>query len=140
MTADPASQAEAHPLGTTWAYRARSKDSLVEILVLKHGTKRPARVLVRFVDPSFEGREEWVPPSRLKVPWVDVDAFRAEEARWDAVVSLSRDGDTTETDAAHRVFDLLFQRTWPNCTGGITTWRSRTCSSSRRSRACQWRT
>lgn len=107
MIAAPVSHAEAFPPGTTWAYRARSKDPLVEVLVVKHGTKRPARVLVRFIDPSFEGREDWVPPARLKAPWADVEAFRAEEARWDAVLSLSPDGDTTETDAAQRVFDLL---------------------------------
>ena len=29
--------------------------------------QRPARLLLRFVDDRFEGRQEWVPPSRLKV-------------------------------------------------------------------------
>jgi hypothetical protein len=55
----------------------------------------------------MEGREEWVPPARLKVAWADVDAFRAHEAQWDAVTDLSPRGDTPETEAVHRVFELL---------------------------------
>jgi hypothetical protein len=55
--------------GERWAYRARQVDELVEVRVLRLGTQKPARVLVRFVDDAFEGREEWVPPARLKVPW-----------------------------------------------------------------------
>ena len=49
-----------------WAYRARQVDEFVEVSVVRLGTQRPARVLVRFVDDAFEGREEWVPPARLK--------------------------------------------------------------------------
>jgi len=60
-----------------WAYRARSVDDITPVKVLRHGTKKPARVLVQFEDPSMEGNEEWVPPARLKVPWEDADAYRA---------------------------------------------------------------
>jgi len=59
--------------GQSWAYRARRVDDFVEVVVLRMGTQKPARVLVRFVDDRFEGREEWVPPARLKVPWSEVD-------------------------------------------------------------------
>ncbi len=44
----------------------------------------------------MEEREEWVPPARLKVAWADVDAFRAREAQWDAVLDLSLRGDTAK--------------------------------------------
>jgi hypothetical protein len=44
-------------------YRARQIEDVVEVEVLKIGTQRPARVLVRFVDERFEGRQEWVPPA-----------------------------------------------------------------------------
>jgi hypothetical protein len=71
--------------GQAWAYRARQVDDVVEVEVLKFGTKRPARVLVRFVEERFEGRQEWVPPARLKVPWAAVDNFRQREARWDRI-------------------------------------------------------
>lgn len=47
-------------VGERWAYRARGVDPLVEVEVLKLGTNRPARVRVRFVDETFEGREDWV--------------------------------------------------------------------------------
>lgn len=72
-------------IGQRWGYRARGADPLVEVEVLKLGTQKPARALVRFVDESFEGREEWVPPARLKVAWDGAPEFEAREARWDAV-------------------------------------------------------
>ena len=60
-------------------------DPLVEVEVKRLGTQKPARVLVLFVGDEAEGREDWVPPARLKVPWGEVDEFIAREARWDAV-------------------------------------------------------
>jgi hypothetical protein len=51
-------------LAESWAYRARQVDDVVAVEVMKLGTQRPARVLVRFVDERFEGRQEWVPPAR----------------------------------------------------------------------------
>jgi hypothetical protein len=62
--------------GESWAYRARSVDDLVEVVVVRLGSQRPARILVRFVVDHFEGRQEWVPPSRLKVRWEAADEFR----------------------------------------------------------------
>ena len=73
----------------SWAYRARSMDELVEVRILRIGTNRPARVLVRFVAEVFEGREEWVPPGRLKVLWSAVEEFLANERRWAAVTDVS---------------------------------------------------
>lgn len=71
--------------GDHWAYRARGIDPLVEVEVKRLGTQKPARVLVHFVGDDAEGREEWVPPARLKVPWHEVEEFRAREARWAGV-------------------------------------------------------
>jgi hypothetical protein len=65
--------------GESWAYRARQE---------ARNAARPARVLVRFVDERFEGRQEWVPPARLKVPWAAVGVFREREARWDRIDKL----------------------------------------------------
>lgn len=72
-------------VGEHWGYRARGIVPLVEVEVHRIGTQKPARVLVRFVSSDFEGREEWVPPVRLKVPWAEAPAFAEREARWDAV-------------------------------------------------------
>lgn len=94
-------------IGEVYGYRARSIDDLVPVKVLKEGAKKPARVLVRFEDPAMEGREEWVPPARLKVYWSDVDDFRAEEARWNAVEALSPHQDSAEVYAAEQVCELL---------------------------------
>jgi hypothetical protein len=93
-------------IGEVWAYRARSLDPLVGVEVLRHGTKKPARALVRFVDIEFEGRQEWVPPGRLKVLWSEVAEFIADEARWEAVTAESP-RDTPEASAAWLVFDLV---------------------------------
>lgn len=49
--------------GQRWGYRARSIDRLVEVEVLRVGTRRPLRVLIRLVDDEQEGREEWVLPA-----------------------------------------------------------------------------
>ncbi|BAS11745.1 hypothetical protein AHiyo8_00480 [Arthrobacter sp. Hiyo8] len=49
--------------GESWAYRGRGVDPLVEVRVVRQGTQKPARVLVRFVSDEFEGKEEWVPPA-----------------------------------------------------------------------------
>jgi hypothetical protein len=94
-------------VGEAWAYRARQADPLVEVSVVRVGVQRPARVLVRFVDPSLEGREEWVPPARLKVSWSDVVAYEARESRWTAVRELSPTGDTAEECAVTVVFEQV---------------------------------
>ncbi|MFZ2624720.1 MAG: hypothetical protein WAX29_05695 [Propionibacterium sp.] len=57
-------------IGEHWGYRKRGTDPLVEVEILKIGTQKPARTLVGFVAEKFEGRQEWIPPSRLKVLWV----------------------------------------------------------------------
>jgi len=95
--------------GERWAYRARQQDPLVEVVVRKLGSGKPARVLVGFVAEHFEGREEWVPPSRLKTPWTDVVAFTAREQRWNAVAAASDVEEPVEF-ALSTVFDQLIDR------------------------------
>jgi hypothetical protein len=93
-------------VGEIWGYRARQQDPLVRVEVLKIGTKRPARVQVRFMDEQFEGPEEWVPPARLKVLWDGAEQWLAAERRWLAVVDASASAcRTVEHGAAQRVFD-----------------------------------
>ncbi len=92
--------------GERWAYRARRIDDLVEIEVIKLGTQKPARVQVRFVDERFEGRQEWVPPARLKVRWSGVEAFRHREGLWDRIDELGI-GDDPKYWAADEVFRAL---------------------------------
>ena len=109
--------------GEAWAYRARQADPLVEVVVMKIGSRRPIRVLVRFVDPSFEGLEEWVPPARLKVPWAEVEAFEAKERRWAAVLALFGEDNEREADAAGIVFERLIPeevaRVWDYHADGV---------------------
>ena len=93
--------------GEPWAYRARQVDPLVEVVVVRLGMQKPARLLVRFVADEFEGREEWVPPARLKVPWSGVEEFRAREERWDRIYAGGPGRDDPREDAAGEVFELL---------------------------------
>lgn len=93
-------------LGQRWAYRARRIDDLVEVEVVKLGTQKPARVQVRFVEERFEGRQEWVPPARLKVHWSGVETFQHREALWDRMDELGI-GDDPHYWAAEEVFQAL---------------------------------
>jgi hypothetical protein len=109
----------------SWAYRARSIDELVEVRILRIGTNRPPRVLVRFVAEVFEGREEWVPPGRLKVLWSGVKEFLANERRWAAVTDVSPVSESGEYYATSYVFDTLIDDSLADVgyrnTGGVTT-------------------
>ena len=93
--------------GELWAYRARGQDPLVQVAVVRLGVKKPQRVLVRFVDDEFEGRQDWVPPDRLKVPWSGIEEYAARERRWDEVLQPSLGVSLTEELAASSIFDLL---------------------------------
>jgi hypothetical protein len=94
--------------GEEWAYRARATDQVVLVRVVRIGTARPPRVLVHFGDDRFEGREEWVPPNRLKVLWAGVAAWQAREDRWEAVRDASYQVyDTPEYWAVDMIFDAL---------------------------------
>lgn len=91
-----------------WGYRARAVDPLVEVRVVKTGTQRPTRVLVEFIEASFEGKQEWVPPARLKVEWACVEEFSAREQRWRAVaVDSPGRWDTPVLRAASTIFEIL---------------------------------
>lgn len=108
MTDGAVGTARREPLvGEEWAYRARSMDPLVQVVVLRIGVKTPKRVLIRFVDDEFEGQQDWVPPARLKVLWREVVAFMDREARWAGVLAASPAHDSPEEAAVSVVFDVL---------------------------------
>ncbi|RFA10384.1 hypothetical protein B7R54_15105 [Subtercola boreus] len=95
-------------VGERWVY-FDSKRGAVEVIVHTLGRRLPERVKVEFVTDEFEGQTEWIPPTRLKVPWDQADTFepasiprreygsgsvyRDGQGRWNAVVSIrSSDG------------------------------------------------
>lgn len=90
-------------VGQVWAYRARQTDDVAQVEVLKFGTQRPARVLVRFVD-DYEGRQEWVPPARLKVLWESVDTSRKREAEWGLDIFQKGSGSQFDIGARRQEF------------------------------------
>ncbi|GAA4027113.1 hypothetical protein GCM10022232_86080 [Streptomyces plumbiresistens] len=92
-------------VGERWAYRAAPHHGPVaEVEVLKMGTQRPVRVEVLFVAEEAEGRQEWVPPARLRVAWQDKDAWLAREEQWSELTRDSPDDD----DIAFRAVIILF--------------------------------
>jgi hypothetical protein len=96
-------------VGSRWAYRAGSQDELVEIAVLRLGAKKPARLLVRWIADEFEGHQNWVPPSRLKIQWERVDDLRAWETRWAAVQEPAWETPELVRDAIDYVVELLVE-------------------------------
>jgi hypothetical protein len=94
-------------IGEHWAYRARQQDPLVEVSVLRLGSKAPARVVVRWVADEFEGMQDWVPRARLKANWAGVDEFRARERRWDGVLAESEEWPEAMFSAVSLAFQLL---------------------------------
>jgi len=102
-----------HPtpqVGESWAYRARTVDSLVEVRVVRIGVRKPARVLVRFVDDIFEGLQDWVRPARLKVLWPQAGEYLAREQRWQTVIDSSPMAGTAGDYASSYVFGELIDR------------------------------
>lgn len=91
--------------GESWAYRARGVDPLVEVRVVRQGAQKPARVLVRFVADEFEGKEEWVPPARLKVLWSQAAEFQAREERWARMCAVGPGQEDPRDYAASEIFD-----------------------------------
>ncbi|WP_375502608.1 hypothetical protein [uncultured Jatrophihabitans sp.] len=94
-------------VGESWAYRASASDPLVEVGITRIGVRTPARVLIRFVDEQFEGRQDWVPPARLKVPWSNAGEYSARETRWQAVIATSPTARTPADYATSYVFTTL---------------------------------
>jgi hypothetical protein len=97
-------------IGEVWAYRARAQDALARVELLRIGTKRPPRVLVRFLDDQFEGKEEWVSPARLKVRWEQAGQWMFAERRWLAV----RDASVSAVDSVdHRAAGMVLDSVAP---------------------------
>ena len=61
------------------------------------------------LDPDQEGREEWVPPALLKVPWEQAKQFVARDRRWEQVRELSGAHDETDEHATVVVFDVVYR-------------------------------
>ncbi|KFI81049.1 hypothetical protein BPSY_2243 [Bifidobacterium psychraerophilum] len=80
---------------------------MVEVEVLKIGTRKPLRTLVGFVAEKFEGRQERITSSRLKVLWADAAEFEAREARWEHVDTHPGLNDEPEEYAIDEVFRVL---------------------------------
>lgn len=92
-------------VGEQWAYRAKRTEPLACVEVMRLGTGRPQRVQIKFVNDEFEGREEWVPPVRLKVPWVDADSWRENEKRWEDLRDAN--GYIRDTPEGHAIWMVI---------------------------------
>ncbi|MEU5308755.1 hypothetical protein [Streptomyces sp. NPDC021562] len=93
-------------VGEFWAHRTRAQGPVARVEVLRLGTKRPARVKVRFTADEEEGREAWVPPSQLCVPWEEVDRWLERERRWKELSAATPPRDVPERRAVDTVFEV----------------------------------
>ncbi|MGI5473265.1 hypothetical protein [Streptomyces sp. CA-132043] len=92
--------------GERWAYRAAPYAGPVsEVEVLRLGSQRPLRVKVRFCEEAAEGRQEWVPPARLRVRWEDKEPWLARQERWAQLTLDGPDQEDPEFYAASMVFE-----------------------------------
>ncbi|MFJ8954295.1 hypothetical protein ACIRO1_29790 [Streptomyces sp. NPDC102381] len=92
--------------GERWVYRVAPHHGRVdEVEVIRVGTQRPLRIKVRFVAEEAEGREEWVPPARLRVRWQGKDAWLAREEQWNELMKDSPDDDDPAFQAVTFLFD-----------------------------------
>ncbi|MFE6283399.1 hypothetical protein [Streptomyces sp. NPDC057877] len=64
------------------------------------------RVKVRFTADEEEGREAWVPPSQLRVPWEQVDRWLERERRWKELSAATPSRDVPERRAVDTVFEV----------------------------------
>lgn len=91
-------------VGEHWAYRARRGEPMAEVRLERIGEQRPPRVRVAFLGDDFEGRIEWVPPSRLKTPWGARDDYIAGEQAWAALREPSKAMTNIDDDLINHVF------------------------------------
>jgi len=77
-------------IGERWAFRRDRTSRWAEVQIKAVGVKRPPRVRVEFVEDRFEGKTEWVSPSRLEVLWDDLPAYDKRDRRWRALKDAPR--------------------------------------------------
>lgn len=90
-------------IGQRFAYRTRARvigDPVQPVEVVKEGPPRSQKVKIRYLDGEYEGLEEWVPKTRLLVPWEEAQAFCEDERRLLAVVEATEQVEGTVTYGA----------------------------------------
>lgn len=91
-------------IGERWAYEIPKVYTLTEVIVMKIGTRKPARVLIRFIDDEFEGGTEWVTPLRLKGLWSEVEALNQRRTAWVVMLSKADGFSDLESCASDQMF------------------------------------
>jgi len=79
-------------VGQRFAYRKRARalgEPVQPVEVIKEGPPRSRKVRIRYLDGEYEGLEEWVPKTRLLVPWDEAQAFCEDERRLLAAIEAT---------------------------------------------------
>lgn len=91
-------------VGERWGYREKIGDSdcpLIPAEVIQFGPLRSQKVRVRMLGGEYPGLDQWVPKVRLRVLWVDADAWLRDERLLQEVRAASLDAvDSLEHNAA----------------------------------------
>lgn len=90
--------------GQRWAFRLKTTAiDLAEVEIVRCGNKRPSRALVGFVAEEWEGRREWVAPTRLVCRWSDASEWTERASRWQRARALSSSAPEIEVVAVNNV-------------------------------------
>jgi hypothetical protein len=94
--------------GETWATRKSTYGKLLPVLVLEVSDHPRPKVLVQ--SPDSDGSGEWVPLTRLKVRWDQLDEFVRVEAAWRKVSLVANLQGRPADDAVNMAFEILIDK------------------------------
>jgi hypothetical protein len=92
-------------VGEIWAYREKAGAQATPVRIDLIGRSTPLRVRVLFLDDVFEGRETWVPASKLVSYWSALERHDANRAALAALVQQGKPDDPLST-----AIDVVEQR------------------------------
>lgn len=94
-------------LGFIWAYRVGTKlgTPAIPAKVLQFGPETAKhKVRVKYLDGEYSGLDEWVPKTRLVVPWESHDSWWEDELNQLAALELGGPANDNEFSAVMHVF------------------------------------
>lgn len=94
--------------GETWATRKNRYAKLLPVLVIEGSDPPHRKVLVK--SPDLDGPGEWVPLTRLKVRWDELDEFVRIEAAWKKIGAVANLRGRPAEHAVNVAFEFLIDK------------------------------
>ncbi|MGC4107025.1 MAG: hypothetical protein QM753_11865 [Thermomicrobiales bacterium] len=96
-------------IGEQWAYRVKRTlgEPAQRVEVVQFGPPSSKnKMRIRFLDGDFAGLDEWVPKTRLILPWEEHDAWWQDELNLKAAWDFEEEIDFVEWRAVSKVFSV----------------------------------